>query len=146
MAVMKAQGITVGIKEDGGVSYTLINCITAVSYEPVESTTIDTTCLNADVKTKTTGLKDNGSFGIEFNIDFEDPGYQLLSSEWTDDNTSSYELTFPLEAGFSTQRVATFSGNVKVLPFSGSIDELVTGSGSIEISGAIVWTPPTPVV
>ena len=145
MPVMKAQGITVGIKEDGGASYTLINCITAVSYEPVESTTIDTTCLNASVKTKTTGLKDNGSFGIEFNIDFEDAGYILLQSEWTAGNTSSYEITFPLETGYTTARKATFDGIIKVLPFSGSIDELVTGSGSIEIDGAIVWTDPTAV-
>ena len=142
---MKAQGITLGIKESGGATYTLINCLTAVSYEPVESTTIDTTCLSASVKTKTTGLKDNGSFGIELNVDFEDAGYVLLQSEWVAGNTSSYELIFPLEEGFVTARKATFDGFIKVLPFSGSTDELVTGSGSIEIDGAITWTDPSAV-
>jgi len=140
-----SQGTTVGVSTTTpATTYTDIQCVTNISKEDVEASTIDTTCLSATSKQKMLGLQDNGSVNLDLNVVFDDAGYVILQGLKTSGDKAAFEIKLPLAKGQTKPRSFTFDGYVKSLPWSAGVDAVITGTANIEIDGDVTEVQPTP--
>ena len=133
MAVLDAQGATLSIDNSGGTPQ-LIGQLKTFSGFDGAATEIDITNLASSAKEFRQGLQDEGSIDIEYQFDPADVGQEELRLARAAQATR--ELILTLASG----DVATFQGFVVSRPVSGGVDEVVEGTSSIRITGAVVWT------
>jgi len=95
----------------------------------------ETTHLRTTAKEKKIGLPDEGQLTLAINWCLEtDLGQQAASNARKARTEKNFKLTF------SDDSTATFSGYVLGLSASGAVDDKVSGSITIEITGAVTWS------
>ena len=131
------QGVVVSI-DDAGSTPVVIGGVTGFNFSDGEAVDIDTTNLADTAMTKRQGLQDFGSGTITLNRDPDDLGQIQMLSAKNLQATRTFIVTFN---DASTIDTATFEGYVKSVPTDVSgVNTIATGSASIGISGAVVWT------
>jgi len=99
------------------------------------SAVYETTHLRSTAKEKKVGLPDEGQLTLAVNWCLAtDPGQQAASDARKDRTEKHFKLTF------SDDSTATFSGYVLGMSASGAVDDKVSGSITIEITGAVTWS------
>ena len=95
----------------------------------------ETTHLQSTAKEKKIGLPDEGQLTLAINWCLEtDLGQQAASNARKARTEKNFKLTF------SDASTASFSGYVLGLSASGAVDDKVSGSITIEITGAVTWS------
>jgi hypothetical protein len=137
MAVLDSQGATLSIDSAAGTPV-LIECIRSFEGMTGEASEIDITCLTSTAKEFRQGLQDFGTITIELMRDPRQVGQIELEAAKAAQATRTFILT--LDSG----DIATFEGFVKSLTTSGAVDEALTGTAVIRITGPVVWTVAAP--
>jgi len=130
---ISAQGTTIDIDSTTpGTADEGIDNIFSFSGFDGEASEIDTTNMNSSAKEFRLGLKDNGSFSIEYHTDYDDPGQNALRAAGLTGETKAFLVTLP------NGKEISFNGLVKNADaISGGIDAVLTSSASIRITGAV---------
>ena len=97
------------------------------------ATMYETTHLRSEAKEKKIGLMDEGQLTLSINWEPSDPGQQEARQARADRAEKSFRLTY------SDGSIATFQGYVMGMSSSGGVDNKVSGSITIEISGPVVY-------
>jgi hypothetical protein len=136
---IKAQGFKLEIETGASspIVWTEVKEVKSFNEQQAESADIDVTHLQSAAKEFLTGLPDNGTFTGDINFVIADPGQLAMRAARDSQDIQSFKATF------SDDSTAEFSGFVKSMPISGGVDQAVTGSFSIKVSGAVVLTPAT---
>lgn len=138
MAAREAQGMVIA-RQDTSVSpnvYTTIAGVQGFQGPGGQAAVIDTTTLQSTAKEKIIGLTDEGQLTLDILFDPADATHVGLRNDRINRTLRSFRMTFT----DSPASVATFSGYVLGQPITGSVDEVISASVVIEISGAITWT------
>jgi len=99
------------------------------------ATMYETTHLGSTAKEKMVGLPDEGQITLGLNWDLDaDSGQQAAMTARNGRTEKNFRLTF------SDSSTATFAGYVLGMSSSGSVDDKVSGSITIEITGAVTWS------
>lgn len=102
------------------------------------ATVIDVTTLESTAKEKRMGLPDEGQFQIDFN--FVPSGVAGAGQKFLrDKRTALAETDFVVTFTDTVPTTATFSGYVLEFSIQGAVDDKVSGSATIEITGAVVY-------
>lgn len=129
-----AQGTTVTV-EDGAASTATIGGIISMSgIGSGSASEIDVTTLASTAKEYRQGLKDNGSMTFELIRDEDDLGQVELKEMEDAQATREFVITLPS----STLNVFTFDGFVTSLTTEVGADDVVRGTCTVKITGAIV--------
>lgn len=96
---------------------------------------IDVTTLESAAKEKRMGLADEGQFKIGFNFVPGDAGQKYLRDKRAALARVNFELTFT----DATPTIATFDGFVLEFSVSGGVDDKISGSATIEITGPVIY-------
>ena len=139
---MIAQGIVLSISQDGTV-YEPIGCIQTFSLEQPERAEIDVTCLTSTSKEYKFGLRDSGTLSIDLQYEPQSAGQLLLESSYASDDAYSFKIEYtdaPDETG--TPTIKEFQGFVTSISESGALDDIVSESTTIRLTGDITTTPP----
>ena len=95
----------------------------------------ETTHLQSKAKEKKVGLPDEGQLTLAVNWCLAtDPGQWAASEARKDRTEKNFKLTF------SDLSTASFKGYVLGMSASGAVDDKVSGSITIEITGAVTWS------
>lgn len=124
------QGTTFSI-DDSLSSPVPIDGIISWSRTDGEATQIDVTTLASTAKEYCQGLKDNGVLTLEFVWDNDDLG----QAELRDAQDNQSERTFIITLADST--TLTFQTIVLAINQDGPADEIVRGSATLKVTGAI---------
>tara|TARA_R110002167_G_scaffold357967_1_gene573719 strand:- start:675 stop:1088 length:414 start_codon:yes stop_codon:yes gene_type:complete len=129
-----AQGTTVSVG-DGAASTAVIGGIISMSgIGSGSASEIDVTTLASTAKEFRQGLKDNGSMTFELIRDEDDAGQAELKEMEDAQASREFIITLPT----STLNVFTFTGFVTTLSTEVGADDVVKGSCTVRITGAIV--------
>ncbi len=130
-----AQGSTLKIDNvTPGTADQLIENIKSFSGFDGESSEIDVTNMDSTAKEFRIGLKDYGSFSLEWNPDYSATGQNVIRAAGNTVKTFELELPNGTTAGF--QGVIKNGDAIQ-----GAVDGVVDGSVSIKITGAVTITP-----
>lgn len=132
MAVLDAQGSTVTFN-DGSVAQT-VGGVVSFSFGDGEATDIDTTTLASAAKEYRQGLQDFGNLTLELMRDPSDVGQAAMESAKAAQAVREVVITLP------SGDVATFNAYVKSVSSQAGVDAVVTGSATLKVTGAIVWS------
>lgn len=135
MAVIDAQGTTLTVY-DGVSAQTTVGGVVSFSLADGEASDIDVTTLASTAKEYQQGLQDFGEFTFELIRDLDNAGQAELLEMKAAQEIREFVITFP--AG--TLNVGTFDGYVKSLNIDGGVDEVLRGTCTVKIDGAIAWT------
>lgn len=97
---------------------------------------IDVTTLESTGKEFLQGLKDEGEFSFECNLDPSDCGQVFCRSARDSQTRRTYEVVFPDD----DDTTLTFLANCKGFSVSGGVDDVLKASVSLRISGAVTWS------
>jgi predicted secreted protein len=136
-AAIKGQGFVLAIETGASspIVWTPVAGIKSFSQQDAEAADIDITDLQSQEKEYLVGLPDSGSYTGDCNFLLEDPGQIAMRAARASQAVQRFKATF------SDTSTAEFSGFVKSMPISGGVDQAVTGTFSIKVTGAIVMTP-----
>lgn len=132
---ISAQGTTLEIDTvTAGTPDTEIENVKSFSGFDGEAGEIDVTNLSSTAKEFRVGLQDFGSFSFEWDVDLAATGQDAVRAAQASGAVKTFRLTFP------DASTATFSGLVKnATSMSGGVDQVLTGSVSIKITGAVTF-------
>ncbi len=140
MAGILFQGMAFEISDDNGTTYTSVGCVTGYSLDGAGRTEIDVTCNTSTSKEFVFGLRDNGTLSLDINYDPDGAGLALVEASYASDTEYDFKITYSNSGGTSgTTKV--FKGYVMNLSDSGSLDDKVSGTIEIKVSGNINKTP-----
>lgn len=130
---INAQGATLEVDVAiAGTPDTEIANLKSFSGFDGEASEIDVSNLSSTSKEFRLGLKDSGSFGIEWHPDYSDAGQNDVRAAESSGATKTFRLTLP------NGTTATFAGLVKNAgSISGGVDGVVDGSVAIKITGDV---------
>lgn len=129
-----SQGFELEIGSGGPVVYTEVLGLTKFDGFDGQASEIDVTTLKSIAREFIMGLQDFGTYKLEANYLPDDAGQQLLR-----DAQGSGEAQ-PLKATTSDGTVATFQAYVLSSPISGGVDDKVSTSFTLRITGAVVFS------
>jgi hypothetical protein len=95
---------------------------------------IDVSHLGSIRREKRMGLPDEGQFTFTMNRIFGDAGQASAKQARSDRELRTFKVTY------SDGSIDAFTGYVLEFPTSGGVDQVVTGSMTVEISGAVDTT------
>jgi hypothetical protein len=98
------------------------------------ATMYETTHLRSEAKEKKIGLMDEGQLTLSINWEPTDAGQQAARTARANRTEKSFKLTY------TDDSTATFDGYVMGMSSSGGVDNKVSGSITIEISGPVEYT------
>lgn len=133
MTVLDSQLATISIDNAASAPVAIGQVISFSGFDG-EASEIDITTLASTAKEFRQGLQDFGNFSIELLRDPADLGQIELLSAKALQATRTFILTL------ASGDVATFEGFVKSLTTAGGVDAVITGSASIRVTGAVVWS------
>lgn len=110
-------------------------CITDFSGPGGSASVIDVSTLCSTRKEKIMGLPDEGQFSITGNYDPEDSAQLFLQTLRAGRTLGSFRLSL----SDSPITHLTFSGYVLSFQISGAVDQKVTFTATIEITGEVDW-------
>ena len=129
---IETQGTVLSIKT-GATTFAPIAQITDFSAFGGSASVIDTTNLDSDAKETLMGLQDFGQVSFSFNVIPSDAGQVALEAA-----KASRALTeFKLVLNDAAHTTYSFSGFVLSKSMSGGVEQAVTGSVTIEVSGTV---------
>lgn len=136
-SAISAQGSTFAINTAAAdpAVYTPVKNVKSYSGFDGAATSLDSTDLNSTAKENVLGLQDWGSFSIDINIDYSDPGQAAMLASKRTSTKKQYQLTLP------SGDVATFLASVNSFPIAGGTDALLTSTIAMTISGDVTITP-----
>ena len=140
---MLAQETIISISEDG-TAWTPIGCITSYSIEQSERNEIETTCLSATEKTFKLGLRDPGTMSLDLEYEQDSTGQGMLEDSYASDDSYHFKIEYNNAPSGGTPGEKTFEGYVSALSETGSVDDLITESVSIRVTGNVTNTDPAP--
>lgn len=129
---IETQGTVLAIETATG-TFTPIAQITDFSAFSGSASVIDTTNLDSTAKEKLMGLQDFGQFSINFNVIPTDVGQTALESAKASRALKNFKLTL----NDTDATTYSFSGFVLSKSLSGGVEQKVSGSATIEISGTV---------
>lgn len=137
---ISAQGsaFAIAVTDETPAVFTPVKNVKSYSGFDGAATSLDTTDLNSTAKENVLGLQDWGSFSIDINIDYSDPGQAAMLASKRASTKKNYQLTLP------DGTVATFLASVTTFPIAGGTDALLTATVAMAISGDVTLTPPAP--
>lgn len=113
------------------LAYLEVGEITDFDGPSGSASVIDTTNLQSTAKEKLMGLPDEGQFSLTINRQPDDAGQLAVSAARAARTSRNFKLTL------SDDSVLSFAGYVLGDTWSGGVDGKVSGSITIEISGAV---------
>jgi hypothetical protein len=132
---LNAQGTTVQVDNlTPGTPDTTVTNVKTFSGFDGEVSEIDITNLASTAKEFSGGLQDFGSFSMEWDIDYSDGGQNLVRSAQASGAVKTFLLTFP---NGDTAQFASIVKNAQAI--SGGVDQVLTGSVSLKITGAVTF-------
>jgi len=139
---LMSQGTKFEISADG-VDWIEIGCIQTWTWDQPERAEIDTTCLTSSSKEFAFGLRDSGTVALDYQYDPEGDGQGLLEESYASDKPYHFQVTYSNEPDTGgTGTVKAFEGYVTSLSENGAVDDVVSASCSIKITGDITVTDP----
>ena len=102
-----------------------------------ESSEIDVSNLSSTAKEYRVGLKENGSFSLEWNPDYSDSGQNAVRAAEISGAQKAFLITLPNGVTLAFDGFVSSAGGI-----SGGVDGVLDGSGSIKVSGAVTVTTP----
>lgn len=137
-SAISAQGSTFAINTgtDAVPVWTKVKNVKSFSGFDGSATELDTTDLDSTAKEHLLGLQDWGSFSIDANIDYADPGQAAMLASKRASTLKKYQLTLP------NGWIHTFMASVKSFPIAGGTDALLTNTIAMTISGDVDSQPP----
>lgn len=127
---------TVSIDDDTGTPV-IINGVMSISgVGSGTATEIPTTTLASTAKEFKQGLRDFGAFSMELVRNQDDLGQLELFDALAAQATRTFIITLPS----STANVITFEGFVQSVTTEIAADGIVTGTATIRITGAVVYS------
>lgn len=136
---ISSQGTTFAVNTaaSGAAQPTWTNVANIKSYSGFDGTAteIDVTDLNSTAKEKRLGLQDWGSFSLDANINYADPGQAAMQASRKAGSALEYKLTLP------DGSAKEFSAYVKSFPLAGGTDTVLTGTIALTITGDVTDVP-----
>ncbi|KCB48730.1 phage tail tube protein [Bordetella hinzii] len=119
-----------------GIVYTdLAVTIKDPNYQAGQTTEIDVTVLKSIAKEYALGLDDNGTFTMAGNWKMNDPAQQALIAARGDKKTRAFRITFSDGSKFE------FLGLVTQFQWQSQLDNVVSGTFTVRVSGSVKMTP-----
>ena len=115
------------------VAYTQIGDVTDWDGPGGSSAVIDKTHLLSTRKEKFAGVPDEGQLSLSINFDPSGAGIEAAQAARIARAEKDFKITY------SDDQTATFSGYVLAVTSSGSVDGKVSGSITIEVTGAVTF-------
>ena len=139
---VETNSIFVNIDSSGFTAYTSGGTATPVAWTAVgeiadfdgpggSASIIDVSHLSSTRKEKLMGLPDSGQFTFSLNRVFSNTGQQALETAWANRTLKDFQVTYP------DTTVQSFSGYVLSFSSSGAVDDKISGSVTIEITGEV---------
>ena len=141
MAAIKFQEMTFEISADG-VTYTSIGCVTNYSLDGAGRTEIDVTCNDSTSKEYMFGLRDFGSLSLDINYDPDGAGLAIAEASYASDDNYHFRLVYANQITPTTGSgtIKDFEGAVMNISDSGAIDDKISGTIEVKVSGDITKT------
>jgi len=133
MAVLDAQAAIVKIDNVSTVA-TVIGGVKSFGFGDGAAADIDITTLASTAKEYRQGLQDNGDLTLELNRDPSDAGQVVLLEARAAQATREVSITL------ASGDIATFNAYVKSVSTDGAVDDVITGTAGLKITGDIVWS------
>ena len=133
MAVLDSQGAVITIENVSSVA-TTIGQVSSFDFGDGEAADIQITNLASTRHEFRQGLADEGGFSMELQRDPADAGQIVLLEARAAQATR--EVVITLASG----DVATFNAYVKSVSNNAGVDEVLTGTATLKITGAVVWS------
>lgn len=130
------QGVTFTFDDDTGTPVTVGGIVSLTGIGSGSATEIDVTTLASTAKEFRQGLRDFGSISIELIRDQDDVGQAEMFDAMGLQDVRTCIVTLPT----STANVGTFEGFVQSLSTDINADGVATGTATIRITGAVVWS------
>ena len=134
---LESQGITLAI-DLGDVSPTVWTNVPEtkdINFRTGSAAVIDVTDLSSTAREKRMGLADEGQLGVTFNRIFGDDGQASMQTARADRELRHIKLTY------SDGSVDSFTAYVLEFSTSFAVDDVLQGSATFEISGAVTNVP-----
>lgn len=132
---ISSQGTTfeVNTAASGAAQPTWTNVANIKSYSGFDgsATEIDVTDMNSEAKETRLGLQAWGSFSLDANINYADPGQAAMYASKKASTALEYKLTLP--DGSAKQ----FTAYCKSFPIAGGTDTVITGTIALTITGDV---------
>lgn len=80
------------------------------------------------------GLRDGGEVTFDLNWLFDDPAQQALEDSFDSDDTTNFQMAFPQAA---SDNLLTFAAFVTDMGWAGPVDDAVTRSVTLKVTGPI---------
>jgi len=134
MTAIESQGVTLWVDE-GASPFTLVGELVSFSGPDGQASVIDVTDLSSTAKEKLMGISDEGQISLELNLDPADSGQDRIRALRDSRAANNYQLYLSDTAN------TTLSFSAFALQFSiaGGVDEKISLSVTLEISGAVTW-------
>lgn len=132
MAVLDAQG-TIVTFNDGTTAQT-VGGVVSFTFGDGQASDIDISTLASTAKEYRQGLQDFGDCTLEVKRDPNDAGQSAMEAAKAAQATRETVITLP------SGDVATFNAYVKSISSSGGVDDVVNGTATLKVTGAVVWS------
>ena len=137
MASLNAQGVTIGRGDAASPEvFTSLGEVKSIQGPGGQATVIDTTNLSSTAKEKQMGLQDEGQVTLELNLDVDDAQQNGLRTDRTNQTLRNFRITLTDSSPATT---LTFAAYVLTFSIGAAVDDIVSASVTLEISGAVTW-------
>ena len=146
MAKTSGQGTIISISKKGSTgAMEKIGCITGWSLDAADRATIDTTCTTDTSKTFMFGLRDNGTLNVDLFWDETSPGWVLVEESYGSNDEYEFQIEYSnkKQPAGAKGTVKTFAGQVVSFSEKGGVDEVITSTVSIKLTGDVASVAPT---
>lgn len=141
MTALKSEGVVIAISDaasgESPSSFVTIGSITDFTGPGGSATVIDCTTLESAAKEKIMGLADEGQLSLGLNLDPANEGQRHCFAARSAQEKRDFTLTLTDTAG----TVLSFAGFVLEFSDSGAVDDKISASIVIEITGAVTGFP-----
>lgn len=133
---LKTQGVTIKRGNDNSpLTYTLIAEVTDFDGPGGQASEIDVTSLDSTAKEFLLGLRDEGDFSFTCNLVPGDTGQAGLRSDRDYATLQDFQITLTN----TPATTLTFQAYVKEFRIKGGLDDKISASVTLRISGPVAW-------
>lgn len=135
MAEYAAFGTTLGMDISSSTSFTALAQIRDISGPSLAKGTAETTHRNSTGRWRTfvSTLRDGGEITFDLVFDPDDASHALMLTAFEENNGQNFRVTFP----DATPATWTFLGEITAFEPSAPMEDALTASVTIKVSGAI---------